>query len=42
MSLALSFFALLIFWSCDGVSIEARFIASAILLAGGLAGLGKD
>ena len=42
MSLLLAILLVLVFASATGVPLEYRYIAMAILFAGGLAGMGHD
>lgn len=42
MSLVLSVFIAAFFCMATGIPLEYRFIAFAIIVAGGLAGIGRD
>ena len=42
MSVILSVFFIALAWSSPTMSIEIKYLAAAIIVAGGLAGLGHD
>jgi len=42
MTFVLSFFIAVLFCMATGVPLEYRFLGIAIILAGGLVGLGRD
>lgn len=42
MSLLLSIVFIMVAWSSPTMSLEIKYLAAAIIVAGGLAGLGHD
>lgn len=42
MSLFLSIVFIMVAWSSPTMSLETKYLATAIIVAGGLAGLGHD
>ena len=42
MSLFLSIVFTMLVWSSPTISLETKYLAAAIIVAGGLAGLGND
>lgn len=42
MSMLLAIVCIMFFWASPTMSLETKYLATAIIVAGGLAGLGHD